>query len=77
MAGKDLKKDSWTASKSKSYYATTYDKKKLYEKRDEWTFYKGWLEAYYRGKQQCIKIHTDKVDEEMLWDIDPPLESYA
>ena len=77
MAGKDLKKDSWTASKSKSYYATTYDKKKLYEKREEWTFYKGWLEAYYRGKQQCIKIHTDKVDDEMLWDIDPPLESYA
>ena len=58
IAGKNLKKDDWEASKSKSYYATTYDKKKLYANRDAWDFYRGHLEAYDRGKQQCIKIHT-------------------
>jgi hypothetical protein len=76
IAGKDLKKDDWTASKSKSYYATTYDKKKLYANREDWDFYKGHLEAYDRGKQTCIKIHTGKIDEEFLWETDPPLESY-
>jgi hypothetical protein len=77
IAGKDLKKDDWTASKSKSYYATTYDKKKLYANREDWDFYKGYLEAYDRGKQTCIKIHTGKIDEEFLFDKEPPLETYA
>ena len=61
IAGKDLKKDDWTASKSKSYYATTYDKKTLYANRDDWKIYTGHLEAYDRGKQQCIKIHTGEI----------------
>ena len=74
---KDLKKDDWTASKSKSYYATTYDKKKLYANREDWDFFKGHLEAYDRGKQTCIKIHTGKIDEEFLYDKVLPLESYA
>ena len=58
IAGKQLKKDDWVASKSKSYYATTYDKKTLYANREDWKIYTGHLEAYDRGKQQCIKIHT-------------------
>ena len=63
ICGKDLKKGDWTPSKSKSYYATTYDKKTLYANRDEWDFYRGHLEAYDRGSQQCIRIHTgDKED---------------
>jgi hypothetical protein len=77
MCGKELKKDAWKPSTSDSYYATTYDKKRLYKNMDKWTFYKGWLEAYYRGKQQCIKIHTAPIDEEFLWATDPPLESYV
>ena len=77
IAGKDLKKDEWTPSKSKNYYATTYDKKKLYANREDWDFHKGYLEAYDRGKQTCIKIHTGQVDEEFLWQTDPPLESFA
>ena len=77
MCGKELKKDAWKPSTSDSYYATTYDKKRLYKNRKDWTFYKGWLEAYYRGKQQCIKIHTAEIDEEFLWATDPPLESYV
>ena len=63
IAGKNLKKDDWTPSKSASYYATTYDKKKLYANKDDWDFYKGHLEAYDRGKQTCIKIHTGERDE--------------
>ena len=59
IAGKDLKKDAWKPSTSDSYYATTYDKKRLYKNRKDWTFYKGYLEAYHRGKQQCIKVHTE------------------
>ena len=62
ICGKDLKKDDWTPSKSKSYYATTYDKKTLYANKEEWDFYRGHLEAYDRGKQQCIKIHTGDTD---------------
>ena len=41
IAGKQLKKDDWVASKSKSYYATTYDKKTLYSNRDDWKIYTG------------------------------------
>ena len=63
IAGKQLKKDDWVASKSKSYYATTYDKKTLYANRKDWKIYTGHLEAYDRGTQQCIKIHTGNVDE--------------
>ena len=70
IAGKDLKKDDWTPSKSKSYYATTYDKKTLYANREEVDFYKGFLEAYNRGKQTCIKIHTQEIEQEFLWDIE-------
>jgi hypothetical protein len=76
IAGKDLKKDDWTASKSKSYYATTYDKKKLYANIDDWDIFKGHLEAYDRGKQTCIKIHTGQIEEEFLWQTDPPLEAF-
>ena len=72
ICGKDLKKDAWKASTSDSYYATTYDKKRLYKNRKDWTFYKGWLEAYDRGKQQCIKLHTAELDQEFLWDTEPP-----
>jgi len=61
ICGKSLKKDDWEASKSKSYYATTYDKKKLYANRYAWDFYRGHLEAYDRGKQQCIRIHTGRL----------------
>ena len=57
FAGLDLKKDDWDASKSESYYATTYGKKKLYENRDKVTFYHGHLEAYDWGKKQCIRVH--------------------
>jgi len=60
ICGKNLKKDDWEASKSKTYYATTYDKKKLYANREDWDFYRGYMEAYDRGKQQCIRIHTEK-----------------
>ena len=61
MAGKTLKKDDWCPSKSDSYYATTYDKKTLYENyaKDKVDIFVGRLEAYMRGKQQCIKIHTE------------------
>ena len=58
IAGKPLKKDDWKASTSKSYYATTYDKKVLYANREAVDFYTGSMEGYMRGKQQCIKIHT-------------------
>jgi len=61
ICGKNLKKGDWTPSKSKNYYATTYDKKRLYANRDAWDFYTGHLEAYDRGKQQCIKIHTGEM----------------
>jgi len=60
IAGKDLIKSDWQPSKSASYYATTYNKKMLYENRDDVKFYHGRLEGYNRGKQQCIKIHTEK-----------------
>ena len=72
ICGKDLKKDAWKPSTSDSYYATTYDKKRLYKNRKDWTFYKGYLEAYDRGKQQCIKLHTEKLKQEFLWDTHPP-----
>ena len=58
IAGKNLKKDDWTPSKSKSYYATTYDKKKLYANREDWDFYKGDIEAY-GPKMKFLKIHTE------------------
>ena len=58
IAGKYLKKDDWCPSKSKSYYATTYDKKMMVRDIDEVDFYMGSVEVYDRGKQQCIKIHT-------------------
>jgi hypothetical protein len=58
IAGKHLKKDDWCPSKSKSYYATTYDKKMMLRDIDEVDFYMGSMEVYDRGKQQCIKIHT-------------------
>ncbi len=72
ICGKDLKKDAWKPSTSDSYYATTYDKKRLYKNRRDWTFYKGYLEAYDRGKQQCIKLHTGELEQEFLWETSPP-----
>jgi len=30
----------------------------LYANREDWKIYTGHLEAYDRGTQQCIKIHT-------------------
>ena len=61
IAGKPLKKEDWTPSSSDSYYATTYDKKKLYKNRDEVTFYHGYLEAYDWGKKQCIRVHKGEI----------------
>ena len=61
IGGKHLNKDEWTPSKSKSFYATTYDKKKLYANLDKWDIFKGNIEGYMRGKQQCIKINTEAV----------------
>jgi len=58
IAGKNLKKDDWTPSKSKNYYATTYDKKKVYANREDWDFYKGHIEAY-GPKMKFLKIHTE------------------
>ena len=61
IAGKPLKKEDWKASTSDSYYATTYDKKVLYNNRKEVDFYHGYLEGYQRGKQLCIRVHQGEV----------------
>jgi len=61
IAGKPLKKEDWKASTSDSYYATTYDKKVLYNNREEVDFYHGYLEGYLWGKKTCIRIHQGEV----------------
>lgn len=55
MGGVNMRESDWNASKSDNYYATTYGKKELIANPDT-KFYTGSLEAYYRGKQQCVKV---------------------
>ena len=58
IAGKNLKKDDWDLPKSKNYYSTKYDKKKVYANREDWDFYQGHIEAY-GPKMKFLKIHTE------------------
>ena len=58
IAGKDLIESDWCKPSGKNYYGTTYGKKMLYEKRDDVTFYHGYLEGItYPSGHNIIKIH--------------------
>ena len=59
IGGIDLVEEDWKKSNSKNYYATTFGKKEMWENRDKVTFYRGSLEGYMRGKQECIKVHRE------------------
>lgn len=63
IAGLSLQKDDWIISKSKNYYATTFNKKQLLKNQDRVDFYSGKLKSYMRGSQQCISLVYDNTKE--------------
>ena len=63
IAGLSLQKDDWIISKSKNYYATTFNKKQLLKNQDRLDFYSGKLKSYMRGSQQCISLVYDNAKE--------------
>ncbi len=67
IAGIDLIESDWKASKSKSYYATTYGKKELYINRDRVTFYCGEIIAIERPNSTILTVNlSDKANKNVI-----------
>jgi len=57
-AGLNLKEKDWAGGNTNNYYATSFGKKQLLEKirNNEVELFMGSVNAYERGKKECIKL---------------------